>query len=481
MSQNAIITSTRNWLASWSTRLFLLAGAVAGVIACEEPKEIGLPPTTPVDVSYTDTITVTRETIRFDSVRSNDQGNLMVGRYVDPVFGKVQARAFFELSQYSTAGDFVVNDSATTNPTPANRIIYDSTRLFLDYDRFNSFYGDTTQAQELQLYRLTDSLITKANYDISSSVPAESQPLIRQVIRPRPTTTDSLSFRLALPDAIGRELMTLANTDAGKLANPALFKAKIQRGFLLTSTSNDRAAVLSFSRLSAVYVYFHVEGEKTTKIQAFLLNGKRFNQITADRNGTPLASLQRGQTLSSTAANGRTFVQPATGVTTKLTFPTLVNLVRSGRVAINRADLVITPANSNGATVYFPPYLALAEADEQNRLRRLPIGGFPFMVPSIGPETRLASSFFGAQLVARASRTNEYTFDMSGYLQSIVTNLSPNTGLALMTPSSSLFSVSQSTGQGVDNSQLYLTDRVWRMELNGNTSVKLIVFYTTSQ
>ena len=475
MSPNAITTSTRNWLG----RLCLLAGAVAGVAACEEPKEIGLPPTTPVDISYNDTLTIVRETIRFDSVRSNDQSNLMVGRYTDPVFGKVQARAYVELGLDPPSGDFIVNDSTTKAAVTANRIVHDSTRLFLTYNRLFS-YGDTLQTQELQVFRLSDSLNTRLNYDISSTVPVDAQPLVRQTISPRPNTTDSLSFKLTLPDAFGRELITLANTDAGKIANTALFKAKVQRGLMLATTGNERAAMLGFSTGSAVVVYYHVAGERTAKAYPFLLNGKRFNQITADRAGTPLANLQKGAVLAASAANARTFVQPATGVTTKLSFPTLTQLVQSGRIAINRADLIITPTNPNDAKFNYPPLLALAEVDEKNQLRRVPGGAFPYLVPSTGPTDRTANSFVGSQVVRRVDRTNSYTFELGGYFQSIVSKLTPNTGLVLLTPGNeTLFPPSQS---GLTNAtQQYLTDRIWRMSLDGNASVKLVVFYTASK
>lgn len=478
---NAITTSTRNWLG----RLLLLAVAVAGVVACEEPQEIGLSPTTPVGVLYTDTLTITRETILLDSVRSNDQSNLMVGRYTDPVFGRIQAKAFVQLTSFA---DFVVTDSLTKVAVTPDRIIYDSTFMYLNYDRF--YYGDTTQTQEIQVYRLTDSLRNGRNYDISSSVPAESQPLTRFSFRPRPASTDSLSFRLTLPAAFGRELLTVANTDAGKAANTAQFRNKIGRGLLLSSQTSERAAIVSFSTGSGTFivVYYHVQGEKSARQQAFLLNGKRFNQITADRSGTVLARLQKGNPLPAAATGGFTYTQPATGVATKLAFPTLKNLVTNGRVAINRADLVITPTTPDNQTLFTPLYVALGEIDERNQLRRVPVtgtgaaavGGFPYLVPGSGPFDRTAGSFIQAQLPNRDLRTNAYTFELSGYFQSIFANVSPNTGLVLLTPGNQLFQQSQATGGLLDLSQVYLNDRIWRLILDGKASVKLIVFYTTS-
>lgn len=488
MLPNAITTSTRNWLG----RLFLLAGSVAGVLACEEPKEIGLSPTTPVGILYTDTLTITRETILLDSVRSNDQSMLLVGRYTDPVFGKIQAKAFVQ-SRFAT--DFVVNDTLTNVATTPSRIVYDSTRLVLDLN--GAWYGDTTIRQEIQVFRLTDSLRQAQSYDISSVVGSEATPLAKRVIRPRPTARDSVPARFPLPDAYGKQILTVANTDAGKVANNAAFQAQFRSGLLLTSDATAQAAMLGFqpgvisnSTIfgSYVAVYYHVQGETSRRTQFLLLNGKRFNQITTDRSGTPLARLQKGVPLPSAATGGFTYNQPATGVTTKLSFPSLKNLSPGGRVAINRADLIITPTVPTNLLFTNPGLLALAEVNEKNQLRRLPVvgtgisafGGFPFLVPFMGPFDRTPGSFVQVQQVGRDQLRNTYTFELGGYFQSIVANVSPNTGLVLLSPGGDLLASNPQTGGISDQTQFYLTDRLWRMIMDGKTSVKLILFYTTS-
>ena len=487
MLPNAITTSTRNWLG----RLVLLAGAVAGVLACEEPKEIGLSPTTPVGILYTDTLTITRETILLDSVRSNDQSTLLVGRYTDPVFGKIQAKAFVQ-TRFAT--DFVVTDTLTNVATVPARIVYDSTRLVLDLN--SNWYGDTTLSQEIQVFRLTDSLRQAQSYDISSVVSSEATPLAKQTIRPRPTARDSVNARFPLPDAYGKQILAIANTDAGKVTNNATLQAQFRSGLLLTANTTAQAAVLGFApgQLisntiygSYVAVYYHVQGETTRRTQFMLLNGKRFNQITADRSGTILARLQKGGSLPATATGGFTYSQPATGVVTKLTFPSLKNLSPGGRAAINRADLTITPTTPTNGLFTNPTRLALAEVTERNQLRRLAVtgtgtsafGGFPFLVPSSGPFDRTASSFAQAQQVGLDLR-NTYSFELGGYFQSIVANVSPNTGLVLLSPSNTLIASDPQTGGVLDQTQLYLTDRLWRMIMDGKASVKLIVFYTTS-
>jgi len=456
-------------------------------IACEEPKEIGLTPTTPVGVLYTDTLTITRTTIQLDSVRSNDQSTALVGRYTDPIFGLVETKAYIQLRP--TQG-LIVRDSGTTNVTAANRIIVDSTKVRFPFNGI--WYGDTTASQEIVLSRLTDSL-RSINYDITSPGPAVAQVIARRTVKPRPSVADTVGYLSPIPvdNSLGREIIALANTNAllfntsGTLVDPVAFRKQIARDFVITSTSSPQAAVLGITPSEgSVITYFHVQGESYPQAYTLPFVGKRFNQVVANRAGTPLASLRPGQS-QTTTITGRTYVQPGTGITTKLQFPSLTNLLKTGRVAINRADLVITPTAPEDAKRPLPPYLTLAEVDAQNRLTRSTtttgVASLLFTVQSFGPLNRTPSAFTGSQVAIRDLRTNSYTFQLAGYLQSVAAGVSPNDGLALLTPSNrELFAQNQQTGALNDQTQAVLSDRVWRMVLDGKASVKLILFYTKS-
>lgn len=457
-------------------------------IACEEPKEIGLAPTTPVGVLYTDTLTISRTTIQLDSVRSNDQSTALVGRYADPIFGQVEAQAFLQLRPNRS---LIIADSGTSNVTPANRIIVDSTKVSLPLNGI--WYGDTTVSQQIVLSRLTDSL-RSINYDISSPGPAVGQVIARRTVKPRPSVIDSAGYLspIAVDNSLGREIIAMANTNAllftpstGAWVDPVAFRRQVARDFVLSSTSSAQAAILGMTLSEGVLItYFHVQGERTAQAYSIPFAGKRFNQISANRAGTPLASLRPGQSLPATVT-GRTYVQNGTGITTKLQFPTLTNLLATGRVAINRADLVIAPTAAEDGKRPLPPYLALAEVNTQNRLTRSAtttgVASLLFTVQSLGPLSREPNNFSGTQVAIRDSRTNTYTFQMAGYLQSVASGLSPNDGLALLTPSGpQLFVQNSQTGAVVDQTQAVLTDRLWRMVLDGKASVKLILFYTKS-
>jgi hypothetical protein len=461
-----------------------VVACLSTVVACEEPKEIGLAPTNEVGVLYTDTITITRTTAQMDSVRSHDQSVILAGRYADPVFGAVQARAYLSLRPGQS---FVINDTNTTNATPANRIILDSTKVQLPFNRV--WYGDTTATQEIVLSRLTDSL-RSINYDISSPGPAIGQVVARRTFRPRPSQLDTAGYidLIKVDNSLGRELIALANTDAaryvsGALVDPAGFRRQVRTDFVLSTNSPPQAAVLGFTGGDlAVIVYYHVQGERTAYQFTFPFIGKRFNQITATNRPAPLTTIRLGQSLAATTT-GRTYVQPGTGITTKLQFPYLKQLLQSGRIAVNRADLIITPQPPEDGKLPLPPFMALAEIDGQNRLVRSTVAANNverlFTVQSLGPVSRDPTSYLSPQLATLDPRTNSYTFQLAGYLQSVRAGISPNNGLAILTPSNALFAQSQGGGL-IDQTQAVLSDRVWRMILDGKASVKLVVFYTKS-
>lgn len=474
---SSITTCIRSWPAKIGV---VLAGSLAVFTACEEPKEIGLPPTTPVGVYYTDTLTISRSTILLDSVRSNGVGTLLAGRYVDPVFGKVQSTAF---SQLNLSTQFILQDANKVD-IPAANLIHDSTRLVLAY---NFVYGDTLQAQELAIHRVTEDISRTKNYDIRSSVAYDPQPLAKIRFTPKPVS--ETTQRINLPATLGSELLALANKDGGKI--DTIFQKQLKGLALVPGQNNSAMLGYLVDGSSGVVLYYHKEGDTTSSTKVFTLGSSvaRFNQVRADRSGTPLAGLQRGNGLPASATKGQTFIQPSTGVTTKLEFPTLLDLKKLGRIAINRADLIISPKQPDNSAFYLPPYLALAEVNEQNQILRSSTNDFvQFVTSSSTLFDRSETGWVNPQIASYETRSRVYSSTeggirtqsimLGGYLQSILAGLTPNKGLVIQTPSNStLFN----TTSGISNlTQYYLNDRTWRMVLDGSASVKMVVFYTYS-
>lgn len=469
----ATTTCIRNWLAKSA----LIVSSIVALASCQEPSEIGLAPTNPVGVFYTDTLTINRSTILLDSVRTNSAASLLVGRYTDPLFGRIAASAF---TQISLGSQFVVQDSLKVD-IPAEKLVYDSTFLYLRYTYLPVYGGDTLQTHEIAVHRLTEDLSRTKHYDYTSSVGYSAQPIGKLSFLPTPTSNAYVKIPLA--ESFGKELLAYANTDAGKA--DSLFQLTMKGIALIPGANNP--SILAFSSMgnstsptTVLQVYYHVKDKTTVLGQTMVVSSGqgRFNKIVADRSGTALASLRPLQKLSASATKGQTFVQPGAGVTTKIEIPGLETL-KKNRAAINRADLVITPKVPENTLVNVPPYLALAEIDAQNHILRYQPGDFVQVVQSATSLfNRGATSWYYSQIPTYSSRTKSYTFDMTGYIQTIMSGLTPNNGLAILTPSINNL-VDVSSGVAINQSKYYLSDRLWRLVLDGNASVKLVVFYTS--
>ncbi|RRB04193.1 DUF4270 family protein [Larkinella rosea] len=460
--------SIRSWRANRSVnavRLSLLAGMVALVsvlVACEEPKDIGLPPTTAIGVLYTDTLSVKTSTVLLDSVVTDRNSRLFVGQYNDPVFGKVSAKTFGQL--YVSGGSFKTE----------GEIVYDSVRVLVGY---SYVYGDTSKTQDIYVHRLTEDMDSTKRYTNTSSVAYAATPLTKITLKP--TAAGGAGYG-RLPDALGRELLELSK-------GSGVVQADFQKVFKGIAVVPDAAntTVFGFSNNMFVELYYHKATDSTALgIDFFTTAGKpSFSQIKIDRSATKLAALSLTNSLPASATGGEVFVQSATGVTTRLNFPTLLNLKKeSGRIAINRAELnLFVKGSSPGGPI--PPLMTLAQTDDNNRILYSPETGTAtrllHLVQVQGGTFQTTNKWYYPQVVAYSSRPKTYTFDVTTYLQSILIGVQANNSLVLLpTTNTSLTTTSQTTGATNFLAQPYINNQLNGAILNGPMNAKLVVFYT---
>ncbi|MFC5412157.1 DUF4270 family protein [Larkinella bovis] len=460
---------TRNWRDSRSfngVRLSLLAVLVALVsvlVACEEPKDIGLPPNTAIGVLYTDTLTVSTSTVLLDSVENDRNLLLFAGQYNDPVFGKVSAKAFGQL--YVESGNFKTE----------TEMVYDSLVAWVGY---TYVYGDTTRSQEIFLHRLTEDLDTAKRYTANSSATYEAQPLAKFELTP---TAKGGSKYVKLSDALGRELLEMSK---GSGITQADFAKKFKGIALVPGATNT--TVFGFSN-GVVYLelYYHSAADTTKKLATdFSTNRARpsFSQIKVDRSGTKLAGLSVSKPLTASATGGEMFLQGATGVTTKVSFPTIENLKKeSGRIAINRAELqFFVKGGSPGGPV--TSVVSLAQTDANNHVLYTPEPGtgtrLYHLVQTQAGTFQSANKWYYPQIVGYSSRMKTYTFDLTTYLQALLVGFAPNNGLVLFPLSTTSLVQTSSIGTPQYLSQPYIYNQLNGSVLSGPTSAKLVVFYT---
>ncbi|MGD1840533.1 MAG: DUF4270 family protein [Thermonemataceae bacterium] len=320
---------------------FLLSVIV--FIACEDPSDIGLglQPQNVLGVAFTDTVTVTTSTVLVDSVNTTNSILLIAGQYNDAQLGLVTASSFFTLTP----------DTINLGSNPQ----FSRLELNLAY-RYS--YGDTTQPQTIQVHKLTNAFNQGNTYYSFSELPFDPTPEGSRTF----SAKDIVDNRLIIPleDSFRDEIANLI-TSTDSLTQEQL--DDVVSGLVLVPQGG--AAIVGFdanpidsrriNTASALNLFYENDGEEESyniyvrnPTVSEVVNGRRaatrFNRVTSDRSGTALADLDESyEEIDATATNNLTYIQGLLGIKTKITFPYLSEFAKLGTIAINRADLVVTP------------------------------------------------------------------------------------------------------------------------------------------
>ncbi len=441
---------------------------VISLISCEAPKEIGLPPEVMAEVKFTDTLTVRTSTVLLDSVRTSSTQRMLLGAYRDPVFGKVTAQPYME---FTSTLNLNLNSDGTTN---TNVYAFDSLTISMSY---NYYYGDTLKPFDLAVHRMKDTLLTGKMYYNNNTMPYEAVPLANHRFYLAPRTTSLVTVKL--PNTFGQEIFALnGKPEASTIAK---FTQTIKGLTFVPAATNG--SVIGFSPLSSgitLNLFYHNTADTIALVKTFFIN-KRFNHVEADRQGTALSKLQPLKPLPASETGGMNYLQDALGVVTKLEIPYLQELFKLRGIAINRAELFITPTWPEGAnSIYTLPLgLALGETDASNRLLRTK-GETELLVPI---DATTFQSYILPQVVPYATKTRNYNFVLTTYLQALAVGFKKNPGLLLM-PISGAREIQSysSSGQPVGSYYPLMNNQVNRLTITPNKeNIKLMLFYTTAQ
>jgi Domain of unknown function (DUF4270) len=442
----------RWWAKATALSLILL---VSLLTACEAPKEIGLPPGALVNVKYTDTLTVRTSTMLLDSVRTSGAIQLLVGNYRDPVFGQIKANTYFEFTQPSLP--FVIKEGTTYE--------YDSAAILVN---FNFAYGDTLKPFTFSVHRLTDTLVNKTYYN-NSTANFSSKPLAQKTVIP--FLSNIYQHILKVPDDFGKEIFSLNGAEEGKTVSAFVRKIK---GLTLQSDASN-AAILGLSAGGiSVRIYFHEKDKTEALVLGLPLSAKRFNNIQSNRQGTVLATLQplKPQTLK-----GGNYLQTALGIVTKIEIPYFQNLFKNNSIAINRAELTLTPTLSGNENFRIPSALALTETDETNRILRTKAG----QELLLADDGATFSGSIAPQIVGFNNQFKNYNFVLTTYLQALSTGYKNNKGLLLLPIDyNSWQGYISSTNTLPTNFTPYINSQIARMNFDAK-NLKLVVFYTETK
>jgi hypothetical protein len=315
--------------------------------------------------------------------------------------------------------------------------------------------SEQMQLRKLPVGSVKISALSLGNGFFSNSIIARyPTPFFSSTVKLFPHT-DTLSIKL--PDSFGRNWFRLAKADSAHIFSiSSVFVNAFFYGMCLEVDPATEAVIAGFDakKLKLRFYFRRFSNNNLVRThQDFTVYASTFqyNNISYDRSGTQLASLQPGKGISSIQTNDVAFVQAGSGLVTRLDFPSLKTFfANQPNLILNAAYLVVYPEAGTYGKDFLPPkQLQLYGTDDTN---------IPLSAVSAGS----ASIAFDYQY----GLNTQYTFNIYSYIFGQI-----KSGTNFITP---LFLVP--TGMGSTAQRLYLGDRI-----HANTKIQLKIFYSYAQ
>lgn len=416
-------------------KLLLLTGLTISFASCQSGDEITAlvqPNQDDVTAQFTDSNTVVISTMVMDSMMTGSTSRLLVGRYTDPVFGKMYSIPFFQFG-YPTNGISI--------PETA---VYDSLIVSLKYDGY--YYGDTTKAVNVTVHELTkdltlndDGTSVAAVYN-TTTTPYNPTPIGRKRFYPSPYPSAKAAdaekrpdVKIRLSDTMGKTIFQMVRES--KLTNSEEW-INYLKGLTIIPASTDNSSVVGFNYLSgntSIQLHYHIpnEGEgfkEDSTVFGYTTSQyiARYNSFKPDRKGTILEKLPKTyrSVLPSSQADNLSFVQAGAGIMTRIDLPGIREFKYGNNNFVNSATLIIEPLRSTITPLYpAPPNVRLYLCDENN----------DYVLESGSPITGAANADF--ELINDVVGNRQYyAIDVTNYVKTILASSSmKNYGLLLRT------------------------------------------------
>ncbi|QEC51408.1 uncharacterized protein DUF4270 [Anseongella ginsenosidimutans] len=393
--------------------------------ACDNPGLIGLEDQQFQNGVVIDTATILTQTVPVERTRTDN--NLLirdfsgffynpisyraVGHFKDPVFGSTDARSFSQV--FSTGGHFGENP------------VLDSAVLILRYPPLSTqaVYGDTLSRVNIVVNEITEELVDTAEYYsdrlfetgqiIGSSefyINRNDSIMLQAIVKDGP---DSLiksppQLRIKLDPAYFTS--RFVNIDTSILNDQEEF-LEYFKGISLSMDStalSSNGALISFNlaseEASEIRLYYRTNDNADTVSKSFPLNSAatQASYIQHNYSNTPVADVLNG------TDDGMLYVQSLQGLQTRLSFPYLTDLIDSGKVNINKAELILSVIPGTGTTYPPIPQMSIHQGPGDN--------GFIRHIVDTYANSTVATLFSGVY----QKETNTYRFNITRYIQAIL-------------------------------------------------------------
>lgn len=393
----------------------------------------------------------------------------------DPLFGKSEGRMYFDLMP-----------AAIKSPFPFKKdslVALDSVVLVMNY---NSFYGDSTKAQQVQVFEIPTSqtFSFQEDYKITNNPVTVLGPSLGPVKTFLPSALNDSIFplgekaanqlRIPLDKSFGQRLLNYDSLNA--YASRAAFKTFFN-GFAVVPQNNGTANALIGFNVANTKLAFYVRYKNSGKIDTSTVNftlgtssadsAAVANYISRDYTGSELATAVVG-----TTPDNLIYIQNSPGAYAKISIPGLTGL--TNRV-VHLAQLTMEQVKDPLADIFPPPALLYLDAFDavKNRYRTIPFDVQLTPTGNVDIDTRVIDSTafslanpeqFGMQGVKRKGSTGDsvyvWQFNITRYVQNIAKGTETAQELRLYSPFSLIRSISNNIEQFISIGTNYAAGRV---------------------
>ncbi len=390
--------------------LFLLVILFA---SCNKNENLGInvqPQEDIMGASYIDTIPVTAYTVREDSVRSDETTYNLIGSYCDPIFGQTDAGTYCQFKLTTTSVDFGTN------------AVCDSVVLSLAY---SGIYGDSSATLTLNVCEIADDFYYDNSYYSNERLGVYKNNFsgtsfttnLKDSVQVG-STNYAPHLRMKLKKALGQKFIDASGSS--DLSDNANFLKFFKGLYISTKTVSSGGAIIYFNFLSSISklsLYYH--NDEDTAAYNFIIDDKcaRFN--TFDHKKFSAASQVLKQQIKGDTLTGDSilFIQAMAGTKIKIKFPKVLDLKSLGKIAINKAELVMK-VDENTITNFSPPdKLILSKINSDGTLSYL-------------ADYAYGDAYYGGSY---SSEDKEYRFNISKHIQdALISGSFEDQGLYLM-------------------------------------------------
>lgn len=371
------------------------------LFSCNKNEEIGYnvqPNENLLEVAFENSIAITAHTVLEDSVRTDETLINLVGSISDPVFGT------------TTAGMYTQFRLTTNNVNFGTGAICDSVALSFAY---KGIYGDSNSTHVLNVYEIDEFFDIENPYYSHQRLGVFKKDLANYSFIPN--FEDSVKvgssmlaphLRLFINKSIGQKII---DAGASNLQDNASFLKFFKGLYITTKKVNSNGSILYInptSTLSKLTIYYHNSEDTLTYNLVLNENCARFTTFEHYKYSGASSQFKQQINGDTLLGNNTLYIQGMSGSKVRLKFPEALLLNNLGKIAINRAELVVN-VNADAIGDYPPPdILTLVLINNDETLSFL-------------PDVAYGESYFGGTY---NSDKKEYRFNISKYLQNALMN-----------------------------------------------------------